>query len=218
VGLAVGLVMLALANERERELKNQETAAREMAQQNEKEAQEQRGLAEANLVEAQSQKGLADAARIKAEREKQRAEEQRERAEQLVYCGNIALAQRLWQENDAGQARSLLEACRTDLRGWEHGYLSCFFESNQKTLIGHSASVHSVAFSPDGTRIVSGSWDTTLRVWDAQTGQEILSLQGHTGGVVRVTFSPDGKRLVSGSGDKTLKVWDPQTGQETLTL
>ena len=75
-----------------------------------------------------------------------------------------------------------------------------------------------MAFSPDGKRIVSGSEDKTVKVWDAATGQETLTLKGHTGAVTSVAFSPDGKRIVSGSEDKTVKVWDAATGQETLTL
>ncbi len=65
-----------------------------------------------------------------------------------------------------------------------------------------------MSFSPDGKRIVSGSQDKTVKVWDAQTGQETLTLKGHSDLVTSVSFSPDGKRIVSGSGDKTLKVWD----------
>jgi FKBP-type peptidyl-prolyl cis-trans isomerase/cold shock CspA family protein len=86
------------------------------------------------------------------------------------------------------------------------------------TLKGHSDAVFSVSFSPDGKRIVSGSADKTLKVWDAQTGRETLKLNGHLAIVLSVSFSPDGKRIVSGSLDKTVKVWDAQTGQETLTL
>src|SRR5262249_10369439 len=57
-----------------------------------------------------------------------------------------------------------------------------------------------------------------VKVWDAQTGQEQLSLTGHTSWVTSVAFSADGKRLVSGSRDETVKVWDAQTGQEQLSL
>ena len=75
-----------------------------------------------------------------------------------------------------------------------------------------------MAFSPDGRRIVSVSTDMTVKVWDATTGQETLTLKGHTDGFYRVAFSPDGRRIVSVSVDGTGKVWDATTGQETLTL
>jgi WD40 repeat protein len=71
-----------------------------------------------------------------------------------------------------------------------------------------------VSFSPDGKRIVSGSGafddrgSGEIKVWDAQTGQETLTLKGHADDVNSVSFSPDGNRIVSGSDDKTVKVWD----------
>ena len=86
------------------------------------------------------------------------------------------------------------------------------------TLKGHRGAVKCVSFTPDGKRIVSGSGDKTVKVWDAQTGQETLTLKGHLDNVNGVSFSPDGKRIVSGSYDKTVKVWDVATGQESLTL
>ena len=60
----------------------------------------------------------------------------------------------------------------------------------------------SVAFSPDGKKIVSGSYDKTIRVWDAETGKEIIPpLEEHSGTVSSIAFSPDGKKIVSGSSD-----------------
>ena len=67
---------------------------------------------------------------------------------------------------------------------------------------------NTVAFSPDGKRIVSGSWDKTLRLWDAETGKPIgQPLTGHEDPVGNIAFSPDGKRIVSGSWDNTLRLW-----------
>ena len=76
----------------------------------------------------------------------------------------------------------------------------------------------SVSFSPDGTRIVTGSWDQTAKVWDARTGTPLLDLKGHTGFVMSVSFSPDGTRIVTGSYDGTAKVWDARTGTPLLDL
>jgi hypothetical protein len=82
----------------------------------------------------------------------------------------------------------------------------------------HTSAVLSVAFSPDGKRIVSGSQDMTLKVWDSETGKEQLTLKGHSGWVHSVAFSPEGKRIVSGSQDRTLIVWDANSGKELQTL
>jgi WD40 repeat protein/serine/threonine protein kinase len=97
-----------------------------------------------------------------------------------------------------------------------------------RTFRGSPSHVSSVAFSPDGKRLAAGggTWDDTkqayvsgeLKVWDAQTGKELLSCKNHSGAVGSVTFSPDGKRLAGAAADKAVKVWDAQTGQEILTL
>ncbi|THU91717.1 WD40 repeat-like protein, partial [Dendrothele bispora CBS 962.96] len=77
-----------------------------------------------------------------------------------------------------------------------------------------SEGITSVAYSPDGRHIVSGSKDKTLRIWDTQTGQQVgQPLQGHTHNVWSVAYSPDGRHIVSGSEDKTVRIWDSQTGQ-----
>jgi hypothetical protein len=146
------------------------------------------------------------------------ARQAQEHAERLVYGSQIALAHRAWQENEIEQVRALLDACRPDLRGWEHAYLRRLLESNQHTLRGHTGPVQSVAFSPDGTQLVSGSADRTAKLWDARTYQAIRTFEGHTGPVHSVSFHPDGRRLASGSEDHTVKIWDAQTGREICTL
>jgi WD40 repeat protein len=75
-----------------------------------------------------------------------------------------------------------------------------------------------VTFSPDRKRLASASEDRTVRVWDLDSGQCVLTLKGHTGRVRCVAFSPDGKRLASIAFDRTVKLWDTTTGQEILSL
>jgi len=75
-------------------------------------------------------------------------------------------------------------------------------------LRGHDDRVSSAAFSPDGTRIVTASYDNTARVWDAATAKEITVLRGHDGYVLSAAFSPDGTRIVTASSDKTARLWD----------
>jgi WD40 repeat protein len=71
-----------------------------------------------------------------------------------------------------------------------------------------STSLHSAAFSPDGKRLVSGGYlDSTVRVWDAETGRELRKCEGHTGAVLSVTFFPDGKRIASASADGSARIW-----------
>ena len=94
-----------------------------------------------------------------------------------------------------------------------------------QTLEGHTGAVNSVAFSPNGKQVVSGSSDETVRLWDAATGAALQTLEGHTGEVSSVAFSPNGKQVVSGSSDKrvqlwdrTVRLWDAATGAAQQTL
>jgi len=73
--------------------------------------------------------------------------------------------------------------------------------------------VRSVAYSPDGQHIISGSEDSTIRIWDAETGAPVGNpLEGHIGLVESVAYSPDGRHIISGSFDRTIRIWDAETG------
>ena len=75
-------------------------------------------------------------------------------------------------------------------------------------LVGHSAVVWSLAFSPDGTRLVSGSRDLTVKLWDTASGQEVLTLRGFASEVSGVAFSPDGSRLITTDLSGSVRLWE----------
>jgi GTPase SAR1 family protein len=82
-----------------------------------------------------------------------------------------------------------------------------------RVLEGHQDPVLSVAWSPQGLRLASGSADRAVRLWEAETGQLLRVLQGHQDAVRIVVWSPEGRRLGSGSADRTIRLWEAETGQ-----
>ncbi|KAJ2913615.1 hypothetical protein MD484_g6798, partial [Candolleomyces efflorescens] len=88
--------------------------------------------------------------------------------------------------------------------------VNCLFE-----LRGHSHHVSTVAISLDGKRIVSGSWDGTIRIWDMEKGEQVgSSLRGHDSFIRSVAISPNGELIVSSSDDRTVRVWDAKTATQ----
>lgn len=85
-------------------------------------------------------------------------------------------------------------------------------------LFGHEGDVESVAFAPDGPRVVTASTDMTARVWDTKSGTCLAILSGHKDGVLSASFSPDGTRVLTASMDGFAKVWDSRESTERLSL
>jgi len=106
-------------------------------------------------------------------------------------------------------------------KNFEGGWTSVWdAETGQKmmTLPALGPTMRSVAFSPDGVRIVTAEDDRTAKIWDARSGKLLMTLYGHTNNVTEAEFSLDGTRIVTVSLDRQIKVWDAVTGQELFTL
>jgi WD40 repeat protein len=78
--------------------------------------------------------------------------------------------------------------------------------------------VESVAFSPNGKLLASGSRDETIKLWDVKTGKELATLKGEWGTVLSVVFSPNGKLLASGHDRHVVKLWDVASRKESVPL
>jgi serine/threonine protein kinase len=109
--------------------------------------------------------------------------------------------------------------------GLKQTYYAQFF-SNHRTekisgfreLKGHTSFVNCLALSPDGKTLVSGSADSSIRLWNFETGKPLQTLMGHTGYINAIAITPDGKTLVSGSSETTIKLWDLASRKELKTL
>ena len=211
------------------EVQKQKALAEKHAKQADKSARErlqalndaltQKGIADSSLALAKSRLIEANVAKSAESTAKQEARKQLARAESASYIANMNLIQRDWENNNVGRVLELLEESRSyQGRGFEWGYWNRLCHTEMFTLEGHANAVNCVALSPDGRRIVTGSRDSTAKVWDFRTGRELLTLRGHSASILTVAFSSDGRRIFTGSEDKTVRTWDSGTGKPLLSL
>jgi WD40 repeat protein len=178
---------------------------RNTAQSQSKEAQKQKIVADANANEAMKQEKVAEEETADAQRNARES-----KAKELAVSSTESLSD--------DPERSILlsiQAVNATLRfdqpavpAAEDALHQAILSSQiRKTLKGHAAGVSSVAWSPDGMRLATGSKDKTAKVWDAVTGQELLTLKGHTLYVNSVAWSLDGKQLATASSDLTAQIY-----------
>ncbi len=136
-----------------------------------------------------------------------------------------AAAQRLKDSDVAGAQGIILEVLTNPAFAQVHtpAAISVFQEvraanAQLAVLSGHGERVNSAVYSPDGTRIVTASFDKTARIWDARTGVQLAVLSGHGERVNSAAYSPDGTHIVTASADKTARIWDARTGAQLVVL
>jgi WD40 repeat protein len=174
--------------------------------------------------EAEAQRVIADEQRAAAERQGAEAQAQRVRAETSLVAARDALlmtgARELVARNQPAWATRLLEKVSqpVDVQAWRSLALEALSQAwLVSTLRGHEDAILDVAFSADGQRVATASYDGTARVWRADGTGEPLVLR-HEGLVHTVDFSPDGQRVVTASHDGPVRLWPLDAPGEPLVL
>jgi WD40 repeat protein/serine/threonine protein kinase len=140
----------------------------------------------------------------------------RSETEVNLYFQTIARALREREAGNVGLAEELLDGCPEHLRGWEWRYLKRLRYLNPPPLL-HDAAVQSLAVSPDGKFLATGS-AATVSLWDARSGRRLLSFPSGARRWVYVSFSPDGKYLATLAAGEPVTLWDTATWKPARTF
>ena len=190
------------------------TRQTEIANQKTDEARKAQKTAEEQRAEAVKQKNLADQQRALADEQRALAVAAQKKEEYEAYIARIGLAAAKIEENAFEQAKALLQACPAELRDWEWGRLMHLCTQEVREFDAQQP-IDAVAFSHDGKRFVTGGWGGTARIWDVESGKQLLAIP--TGGqyVFAVAFSPDGKHVATGTNVRPdyVRIWDAATGK-----
>ena len=187
--------------------------ARAFAQASEQRAIEQRNAADAARVEATKAKDAALVSEAKAVKEREAADAARRRVEEEAYIANIQMASAWLDSGRMGRVRERLDACPPARRDWEWNWLDTQSDSSLTALRAPtSGEVLLARFSPDGAQALTLSYDRSVRVWNAATGEPIAELKGSGGSLNDAVFSPNGRRVATACKDGTARVWDAATG------
>ncbi|MBI3864665.1 MAG: protein kinase [Planctomycetia bacterium] len=190
--------------------------AKTKAEEQEQEAKEQKKAADIAKEQADIQKMAALDQKMQADIAKEQAVTAKSRAEYEGYVAQIGLAAAKIDENSFESALELLENCQPELRNWEWGRLMYLCTRHIKSADSKSP-IDAVAFSPDGSRFITGGWNKTAKIWDTETATEKLSLPVVGLFVHAVAYSPNGKVVATAGNDKRVRLWDAETGAPVKT-
>lgn len=171
------------------------------------------GFALNQRAEAETARATSDANAVLAQEQADIAEENEKTARSLEL---VAEARNIQNSNPNLALLLAIEANKIDMPPEEAqsilaevGYAS----GPTQRIFGHTGEVNTVIYSPDNTRVVTGSTDNSLIVWDIETGAQLRVLTGHLDPILSVQFSPDGTQLLTGSEKSELFIWDVETGE-----
>ena len=216
VVIIIGLITSTAFSISAEKARGEEAAARAQAEKAREEAEQARDK-EASLRQQVEQ------ALTRAEKAETAAEERNEEYRRALYVHSIQLADAKYRGGDVGNARTLLESCPEDLRGWEWDRVNHVLDHSLMSFSPYVAGISSLALSPDGKRVVCGGEvdrqsNVTIKVLDLASGKELTSRsEAHRGHLMHLEFSRDGKRIASCVRWGEVKVWDAADFNKPIT-